>query len=91
MKITDSMKERRKQNIDHLAKIQGQMATLSAYMDSDKCCMDIAMLTTSIAKSFDSLRTKTLEGFILNELFDSEKITPAKQEKLSRILDLYKK
>jgi len=41
--------------------------------------MDIAMLTTSISKSFDSLRTRTLEGFILKELFDNETLNREKK------------
>ena len=91
MKMTNHIKERRKQNIDHLSRIQGQIETLKKYMEEDKNCSDIAQLTTSIAKSFDSLRTKTLEGFIINELLEKENISSSKMEKLSRVLNLYKK
>jgi DNA-binding FrmR family transcriptional regulator len=91
MKITNHIKERRKQSIDHLSRIQGQIETLKKYMEEDKNCADIAQLTTSIAKSFDSLRTKTLEGFIVNELLEKENISSSKMEKLIRVLNLYKK
>jgi DNA-binding FrmR family transcriptional regulator len=91
MKITNHIKERRKQSIDHLSRIQGQIETLKKYMEEDKNCADIAQLTTSIAKSFDSLRTKTLEGFIINELLEKENISSSKMKKLIRVLNLYKK
>jgi DNA-binding FrmR family transcriptional regulator len=91
MKIENHIKKRRKLSIDHLSRIQGQMETLKKYMEGNKNCADIAQLTTSIAKSFDALRTKTLEGFILNELLGKENISPCKMEKLNRVLNLYKK
>jgi DNA-binding FrmR family transcriptional regulator len=91
MKMTNHIKERRKQSIDHLSRIQGQIETLKKYMEEDKNCADIAQLTTSIAKSFDSLRTKTLEGFIVNELLEKENISSSKMKKLIRVLNLYKK
>ncbi|MDP3964329.1 MAG: metal-sensing transcriptional repressor [bacterium] len=82
---------RRKQSIDHLNRIQGQIKTLRKYMAEDKDCADVAQLTTSIAKSFDSLRARTLEGFILNELLGDRKVSSAKTKKLTRILTLHKK
>jgi len=92
MKITEKIKKRRQENIYHLNRIQGQIETLKKYLASDKChCIDIALLTTSIAKSFDGLRTKTLEGFILNEVLENKKIAPEKIKKLKKIINLYKK
>lgn len=91
MKITNHIKGRRKQNIDHLNRIQGQIETLKKYMTKGKDCADIAQLTTSIAKSFDSLRTRTLEGFITNELLENKKVLPDKLKKMKQILNLYKK
>ena len=91
MKITTHIKERRKQSINHLNRIQGQIETLKKYMEEDKNCADIAQLTTSIAKSFDSLRTKTLEGFITNELLNHKCLSSDKKERLNHILNLYKK
>jgi DNA-binding FrmR family transcriptional regulator len=91
MKITYHTKKRRKQSVYHLNRIQGQIGTLKKYMEEGKDCADIAQLTTSIAKSFDSLRTKTLEGFIMNELLEQENISPSKTKKLNRVLNLYKK
>ena len=91
MKITKRIKDRRERHIDHLNRIQGQIATLKKYMAEDKGCIDIALLTTSIAKSFDSLRTRTLEGFILNEVLDDRALSTDKTAKLNRVLNLYKK
>ena len=91
MKITKATKKRCKQTINHLNRIQGQIETLKKYLEQDKCCSEIAQLTTSIAKSFDSLRAKTLEGFILNEFLSGKKISTEKLKKLERIINLYKK
>lgn len=91
MKITKDIIERRKKMLNHLNRIQGQISTLKKYIDEDKCCADIAQLTTSIAKSFDSVRIKTLEGFVLHELLASKKLDKRKKEQLEIILKLYKK
>jgi len=91
MKTITHHSHRRKQSINHLNRIQGQIETLKTYMEEGKNCADIAQLTTSIAKSFDSLRMKTLEGFITNELLNHECLSIKKKDRLSQILNLYKK
>lgn len=91
MKFTHHIKDRRKESIDHLNRIQGQIETLKKYMAEDRNCADIAQLTTSIAKSFDSLRTKTLEGFIMNEILEKDNLPTSKKKKLNHVLNLYKK
>lgn len=91
MKITKQINDRKKQTINHLNRIQGQINTLKSYIEEDNCCSDIAGLTTSIAKSFDSLRVRTLEGFILNELLENKKVSSKKTNKLTKILNLHKK
>lgn len=91
MKITNKIKERRKRTVNHLNRIQGQIETLKKYIEQDKSCGEIAQLTTSIAKSFDSLRTKTLEGFILNDFLSDKKVPVEKIKKLKQIINLYKK
>jgi DNA-binding FrmR family transcriptional regulator len=84
------MKERRIETLNHIRRIQGQLETLVGYIEEDRDCMDIAMLTTSIAKSMDSLRFRTLEGFILNR-FMSGKKDPEKVDLLNKLISLYKK
>jgi len=91
MKITEEIKKRRQKNIHHLSRIQGQIETLKKNLKQDKCCGEIAQLITSIAKSFDSLRSKTLEGFVLNEFLEGKKVSEEKTKKLKRIINLYKK
>jgi len=91
MRLKKDTKDRRKQTINHLNRIQGQIETLRRYIEEDRRCSDIAGLATSIAKSFDSLRTRTLEGFILNELLENKRMPPVKAKKLTRILNLHKK
>ncbi len=79
-------------NIHHLNRIQGQITTLQRYMEEGRCCAEIAHLTTSIAKSFDTLRATTLENFILNEFATpAAKADQEKIAKLQRIIKLYKK
>jgi len=85
-------KGRCQQNINHLNRIQGQIETLKKYIEEGKCCAEIAQLTTSITKSFDSLRATTLESFILNEFSSSDKKIPRRKiDKLKQIINLYKK
>lgn len=91
MKITSCIKNCRKKNIDHLNRIQGQIKTLKKYLEQEESCGEIAQLTTSIAKSFDTLRAKTLEGFVLNEFLSGRKVSEEKKKKLKRIINLYKK
>jgi len=81
-----------RRNINHLNRIQGQIETLKKYIEEDKHCAEIAQLTTSIAKSFDSLRATTLENFVINEFSPSDKKLPkSKIDTLKRIINLYKK
>jgi len=91
MKITNHIQDRRKEHINHLNRIQGQIETLKKYISEDRYCADIAQLTTSIAKSFDTLRIRTLEGFICNQLLKDKKVSKKQMDNLKRILNLYKK
>lgn len=91
MQLSKNIHDRRKKTIHHLNRILGQIETLKEYINKDKSCCDIAQLTTSIAKSFDSLRAKTLEGFVLNEFSEGNQVSSEKKEMLEKILKLYKK
>jgi DNA-binding FrmR family transcriptional regulator len=84
------VKERRKETLNHIRRIQGQLETLIKYIEAEKDCVDIAMLTTSIAKSMDSLRFRTLEGFILNNFMEDTKDVE-KINSLNKLISLYKK
>lgn len=79
------------ENINHLNRIEGQIRTLKKYMQEGRRCEDVAMLTTSIAKSFDTLRATTLKNFFINDVFESEKISKFKMEQIDKIFKLYKK
>lgn len=85
MKQEDTCKQ---QIINHLHRIQGQLKTLEKYVDQDKDCAEIALLTNSIVKSFSSLRIKTLEGILLQDFTKS--LQASKSEQLTEILKLYK-
>jgi DNA-binding FrmR family transcriptional regulator len=87
----DNIKDRRKQNIMHLARIQGQINTLRKYIEGNSDCIDIAVLTASIVKSFDSFRNRVLEGNIMCQVLDSKgKISQKQQEQIKKIIKLYK-
>ena len=82
--------ERKTKTANHIHRIIGQLNTLQTYIEQNKPCEDIAMLTTSIANSFDTLRVRTLEGFILNNIV-TDKTDTVKIAELSKLLKLYKK
>ena len=77
--------------INHLSRIEGQIKTLKKYIAEGKRCEDVALLTTSISKSFDTLKVKTLKNFLKNDILDSKNISKKDEEKIDRILKLYKK
>ena len=76
--------------ISHINRIIGQLTSLKRHIEEDKPCEEIASLATSISKSCDGLRTRTLEGFILNEVIDGS-LSEDKQKLLSELLKRYKK
>jgi len=77
--------------INHLSRIEGQIKTLKIYIEEGKRCEDVALLTTSIAKSFDTLRIKTLKNFLMNDILDDKEISKKDIGKIDEILRLYKK
>lgn len=82
--------ERCKGTISHINRIIGQLNSLKRHVEEDKPCEEIASLATSISKSCDGLRTRTLEGFILNEVIDSP-LPENRKKLLSELLNRYKK
>lgn len=82
--------DRKKGTLNHINRLQGQLRKLKDYVRDDAGCEEIATLTTSTAKSFDALRVRTLEGFILNELVGKKK-DEKKLTQLKKILKLHKK
>jgi len=92
MEINKAIRKRRKDTLNHLNRIQGQIETLKEYIGKDASCIDIAMLVTSIAKSFDSLRGKTLEGSIINHVLNvGNKLSAQQRKQIQQIINLYKK
>ena len=77
-------------SLNHLKRIEGQIKTLKKYIEEGKRCEDVAMLTTSIAKSFDTLRAQTVKNFFINEILKG-KVSQKDQEKIDAIFKLYKK
>ena len=89
--ITEHKKKRRQETLDHIKRIQGQIEALKKYLDQDEECIKIASLTTSIAKSFDALRFRTLEGFLIHQFLGGKSASQAQVENLQELLSLYKK
>lgn len=81
---------RRTQTLNHLNRIMGQLRVLKDYIVEDRPCHDVAHLTASITRSFETLKIRTLEGFILQELLEG-RARGTKTEQLTEILKLYKK
>lgn len=86
-----SMHESRKRGtVSHINRIVGQLETLRRYVEEGRPCADVSLLATSITKSCDGLRMRTLEGFVLNEVTEG-KLSPKKRELLKNLIETYKK
>ena len=66
------------------------METLKRYITEEESCQDIAQLSISIAKSFDSLKANIVEGFVVEELLGNEIRSPKKKENLEKLMSLIK-
>jgi DNA-binding FrmR family transcriptional regulator len=80
-----------KESLNHLSKIEGQIKSLKKRISEGENCEKVFLLTKSISKSFDSLKTKTLKNFLKNEILNIKKITKKQEEKIDKIFNLYKK
>ena len=88
--MNNTLKKCKTQTLNHIHRIQGQLRKLEEIVNNESDCTQIAHLTTSVAKSFDSLRAKTLEGYILQNMIDPDQQETAYHQ-LKTILNLYKK
>jgi DNA-binding FrmR family transcriptional regulator len=80
-----------RESLNHLSRIEGQIRTLKKYIEEEKRCEDVAILTTSIAKSFDTLRAKTLKSFFINEILSNKELSKKDLLRIEEIFKLYKK
>ncbi len=76
--------------IHHLSRIQGQIDSLKRAVEDGNSCDDVAMLTNSILRSFDSARASIVETYILEDILGGKKVSADKAAKLSRVISLYK-
>lgn len=76
--------------IHHLSRIQGQIESLKHAVEAGNTCDDVAMLTSSILRSFDSARASIVETYILEDILGGKKVSADKAAKLSRVVSLYK-
>lgn len=79
------------ETINHINRIQGQLETLKKYIEENQTCEEISLLSTSIAKSFDTLRARTLRSFIKYDLLQEGNADEKKLQQLEKLLNLYKK
>jgi DNA-binding FrmR family transcriptional regulator len=91
MKENNQLENRHLETIHHLNRIMGQMTSLKKLIEDNASCFDIAQLTASVTKSFDSLQARTLEGFVLNHLLEGKKISTEKADSLKKIINLSRK
>ncbi len=87
----DTRHQDHKETLNHINRIQGQMETLKKYVEENRSCEEISSLATSIAKSFDTLRARTLRGFIKYDLMEGKAIPEKRLEQLEKLLNLHKK
>lgn len=76
--------------LHHLSRIQGQIDSLKRAVGTGASCDDVALLTNSILRSFDSARATIIENYILEDVMGGKKVSADKATKLSRIVSLYK-
>ena len=82
---------RRQETLAHINRIQGQIEALKKLISQGEECIKEASLATSIAKSFDALRFRTLEGFLIHQFHGGKGPSAGKREQLRGLLSLYKK
>jgi len=82
---------RRKEVLAHISRIQGQIAALKRIIEGGEECVKVATLATSIAKSFESLRFRVLEGFLIHQFHGGNGPSTGKLKQLQGLLRLYKK
>jgi len=83
--------DRRKETLAHINRIQGQIEALKKIIEQGEECVKVATLATSIAKSFDALRFRTLEGFLIHQFHGGSGPSAGKLEQLRGLLGLYRK
>lgn len=87
----DTRQQDRKETLNHINRMQGQIEALKKYVEGNRSCEEISSLATSIAKSFDMFRLRTLRGFIRYELINGKGVEEKKLEQLEKLLNLHKK
>ena len=87
----DNRHQDHKETLNHINRIQGQIETLKKYMEENRTCEEISSLATSIAKSFDTLRARTLRKFIKYDLLEGKAVSEKRLEQLEKLLNLHKK
>jgi DNA-binding FrmR family transcriptional regulator len=87
----DNRHQDHKETLNHINRIQGQIGTLKKYVEENRTCEEISSLATSIAKSFDTLRTQTLRKFIKYDLLEGKAFSEKRLEQLDKLLNLHKK
>lgn len=80
-----------KATLNHISRIEGQLRTLRSYVEQGRRCEDVALLSTSIAKSFDTLRVRTLRNFFINDVLGGMQLSAEDEARIDAILKLYKK
>ncbi len=76
---TTTMKQERKKIVDHISRLEGQLASVKAELLKDEPnCEKASQTLQSAARSFAGLREQFVESFLLTHFVDVRKITNEK-------------
>lgn len=76
--------------VSHISRLEGQLRTLKTQLEAEQNCEKIVPLALSTLKSFDSLRAKMVEHFVLNQLLEGNEPSLEKWEKFQQLLKIIK-
>ena len=83
------MKPTRKQIIDHVSRLEGQLASIKKELSKEKPdCIAASKTLLSSARSFAGLREKFVETFLLEHIIDERQIKDKKM--FAQLLTLIK-
>lgn len=79
-----------KELVPHISRLEGQLASLKRKIEAEESCSDIVRLALSASKSFDSLKSKLVEGYVKLELLNGKDIKSSQSGDFNELLKLIK-
>jgi DNA-binding FrmR family transcriptional regulator len=84
-------KEKKQELLNHLKRISGQLESLQKKIENDEYSIEIITQTKAISNSFESVRVKSLEYLILEEILKDVQLSQNNLNKLEKLIDLQKR